>query len=318
MVASRQSIAPTTHTGPLVTTNPPQTCTITSSDVSISIADNLPPNYYQEADPEHGYRWFCVNQKTSFKTEIYLNAPKARINISVFDNRGQNIKAWSSNIRMTGNWRRRLRRAAGEAVILINQRPDCPTCKLPMVVRDCSTDQSQYFGCTTPTCVETIIVTNQDPEKPPTADWTTPQQKELAYASIAFNLPPNYYQVNDPEHGSRWYCQSQKTGLKVRIEPTLQHARISITIVERKGEIINDWSVDIQMVSDWPSRLRRASGEALVLVHRPPKCPVCRSAMELRKRHHDQKQFFGCCKYPTCIGTMSITDRDVERTKAVS
>lgn len=317
MVASQQSLTtPATHSGSLTTANPPQT--ITNSDMRGTIADNLPPNYYQERDPDHGYRWFCVSQKTSFKTEIYLNAAKGRINISVFDNRGQNIKAWSSSIRLTGNWRRRLRRAAGEAVILLNQRPDCPSCKLPMVVRDCPTDRSQFFACSTATCAENILITNHDPDNAPTADWTTPEQKELAYSSIAFNLPPNYYPANNAEHGSRWFCQSQKTGLKVRIEPTLQHGRISITIVNRKGEIINDWSADIQMVADWPSRLRRASGEALVLVHRPPTCPVCRSAMELRKRHHDQKQFFGCSRFPACIGTMSITDHDVERKKAAS
>lgn len=320
MVASQQFLtSPPTNTRSLITANPPHNSTNTISDISFAIANNLPPNYCQEQDPDHGYRWFCVSQKTSFKTEIYLNAVKRRINISLFDNRGQNIKAWSSNIRMTGNWRRRLRRAAGEAVILVNQRPDCPSCKLPMVLREGSTDQSQLFGCSIfPTCRETIIITDHDLEKLTTADWTTPQQKEHVYSSIAFNLPPNYYQVSDPEHGSRWFCQSQKTGFKARIEPTLQHARISISIVDRKGETINEWGADIQMVADWPSRLRRASGEALVLVHHPPKCPVCRSAMELRKRHQDQKQFFGCSKYPTCIGTMSITDHDVERTKAAS
>ncbi len=320
MVASQQTLTnPATNKRPLTPANPPQHLTTTRYDLAFAIADNLPPNYYQEKDPDHGDRWFCVSQRTSFKTEIYLNAAKRRINISVLDNRGQNIKAWSSSIRMTGNWRRRLRRAAGEAVILVNQRPDCPSCKLPMVLRDCSTDQSQLFGCSAfPTCGETIIITNHDLEQATTADWTTPQQKEQAYSSIAFNLPPNYYQVNDPEHGYRWFCQSQKTGFKARIEPTLQYAKINISIIDRKGETINEWSGDIQMVADWPSRLRRASGEALVLVHRLPKCPICRSAMELRKRHHDQKQFFGCSKYPTCIGTMSITDHDVERTKAAS
>jgi ssDNA-binding Zn-finger/Zn-ribbon topoisomerase 1 len=317
MVASQQSLSgPASNPRPLTAANPIHNLTSTRSDIQSAIADNLPPNYYQETDPDHGYRWFCVSQKTAFTTEIYLNAAKRRINISAFDNRGQNIKAWSSNIRMTGNWRRRLRRAAGEAVILVNQRPDCPRCKSPLVVKDCPTDQSQFFGCSTPTCVETIIITNHDLETVITAEWTTPQQEEEVYSSIAFNLPPNYYQVNDPEHGSRWFCQSKRTGFKARIEPTLQHARISITIVDRKGATINDWSGDIQMVADWPSRLRRASGEALVLVHQLPKCPVCRSAMELRKRHHDQKQFFGCSKYPTCFGTMIITDHDVERIKA--
>ena len=190
MVASQQSLTtPATHTGTLTTASLPETATNISSDLPLSIADNLPPNYHQEKDPDHRYRWFCVSQKTSFKTEIYLNAAKGRINISVFDNRGQNLKAWSSSIRLTGNWRRRLRRAAGEAVILLNQRPDCPSCKLPMVVRDSSTDQSQFFACSTATCAENILITNHDLETPPSADWTTPQQKELAYSSIASNPP---------------------------------------------------------------------------------------------------------------------------------
>lgn len=319
MVASQQSLSnPASNRKPLTAENPTDNLTDPRSDIQFSIADNLPPNYHQERDLDHGYRWFCVSQKTAFTVEIYLDAVKRRINISVFDNRRKNIKAWNGKIRMTGNWRRRLRRAAGEAVILINQRPECRICKLPLVVKDCPTDQSQFFGCANSTCVETITITNHDLEKRVTAEWTTPQQKEQVYCTIACNLPPNCYRVNDPEHGPQWLCQSQKTGFKASIEPTLHHARISITIVDRKGETIHDWRGDVQMVADWPGRLRRAAGEALVLVHQLPKCPVCRSAMDLRKRHHDQKQFFGCSKYPTCTGTMSIIDRDVERTKAAS
>ena len=320
MVASQQSLTtPATKLRPLVPANLPQQLATTGSDVIFAITYNLPPNYFEEKDSNHTHRWLCVSQKTGFKTEIYLNAAKRRISISVFDNKGKNIKAWSSTLRMTGNWRRRLRRVAGEAVILVNQRPDCPSCKVPMVLKDNTNDHSQFFGCSTfPLCTETAPIIDHDVDRATTADWTTPQQKEQAYSTIRLNLPPNFYQVNDPEHDYNWFCQSQKTGFKARIYPTLQNARISISIVNHKGETIKEWSGDIQMVADWPTRLRRAAGEVLVLVHQLRKCPVCRSAMELRKRHQDQKQFFGCSKYPRCVGTMSITDHDVTRTKAAS
>ena len=229
MVAAQQSLnTPATNTRPLTPVNPSQHVVSTSSDLISAIAYNLPPNYFEESDPNHGYRWFGVSQRSSFRTEIYLNAAKRRINISVFDNKGKTIKPWSSTLRMTGN------------------------------------------------------------------------------------------QVSDPKHDFHWFCQSHKTGFKARIHSTLHNAKISISIFDRKGETVKEWSGDIQMVADWRTRLRRAAGEALVLVHQLRNCPVCHSAMEIRKRHHDQKQFFGCSKYPKCIGTMSITDYDVTKKKAAS
>lgn len=320
MVAAQQSLTtPATNTGLLTPVNPSQHVVSTRSDLISAIAYNLPPNYFEERDPDHGYRWFGVSQKSSFRTEIYLNAAKRRINISVFDNKGKTIKPCSSTLRMTGNWRRRLRRVAGEAVILINQRPDCPSCELPMVLKEHSNDHSQFFACSKfPVCTEALPIIDHVVDEATTADWTTSPQKERAYSSIAFNLPTNYYQVNDPKHDFHWFCQSQKTGFKARIHSTLHNARISISIFDRKGETVKEWSGDIQMVADWRTRLRRAAGEALVLVHQLRNCPVCHSAMEIRKRHHDQKQFFGCSKYPKCIGTMSITDYDATRKKAAS
>ena len=113
MVASQQSLTtPATNTRPLTPVNPSQHLVTTRSDLISAIAYNLPPNYFEESDPVHGYRWFGVSQKSSFRTEIYLNAAKRRINISVFDNKGKTIKPWSTTLRMTGNWRRRLRRGA--------------------------------------------------------------------------------------------------------------------------------------------------------------------------------------------------------------
>ena len=289
--------------------------------LTFAIPYNLPPNYFQEENPEHGYHWVCVSLKTGFTIEIYQNIAKRHVKILVFDNKKRRIHPWGTTLRMVGDWRRRLRRAAGETVILINQQPNCPSCGIPMIVCQRRKNKKQFFGCPTfPTCTQSLNIIRHDIERPATtSEWTPSEQKEEAYLAIACNLPPNYYQMPDEKHVYHWFCQNQRTGFKADICASLPDAKISITFIDKtKQQTIKAWSSEIQMVSDWPSRLRRAASEALVLVQQRPKCPLCRSMMELRKRHQDEKQFFGCSTFPDCVGTMSITDHDVERTKAAS
>ena len=320
MVASLQSLSPSTAP-PTPLRAQTQGSPTEVDNLDFAIAYNLPPNYIQEGDQEQGYRWFCVNVRTSFKVEICREIEKRHINIAVLDNQGRKIKSWSTTLHMVGNWRRRLRRTASEAVILINQRPKCPACDLPMILCKRRKDKKQFFGCKNfPACNQSIIIVSRDIERPLTTTvWTTQEQREETYSLIAHNLPPNYRQLKDDKHGYEWFCQNQTTGLKAKVYADLGDAKIHLSLIDdRKAEIIKEWSSELQMISDWPSRLRRAAGEALVLVQQRPKCHICRSEMELRKRHQDERQFFGCSKYPNCIGTISITDHDVERTKAAS
>jgi ssDNA-binding Zn-finger/Zn-ribbon topoisomerase 1 len=323
MVASQQSLTKNSETSrPIATASfirPDRSTAI--DNLTFAIPYNLPPNYFQESHPEHGYHWVCVSLKTGFTIEIYQAIAKRHVKILVFDNNKRRIKPWGTSLRMVGDWRRRLRRAAGEALILINQRPNCPSCNIPMIVCQRRKNKTQFFGCPTfPACTESLNIVRHDIERPATtSEWTTSEQKEETYLTIARNLPPNYYQMLDDKHGYHWFCQNQHTGFKANIYASLPDAKINITFIDKKKQqTIEAWSNEIQMVSDWPSRLRRAAGEALVLVQQRPKCHICRSEMELRKRHQDERQFFGCSKYPNCVGTISITDHDVERTKAAS
>src|SRR5215207_4398218 len=72
------------------------------------------------------------------------------------------------------------------------------------------------------------------------------------------------------------------------------------------------------MTGHWKRRLRRTAGEPIVLANQRPKCPNCRQPLILRERRTDHQQFFGCENYPTCNGSISIIDHDVQRKKAVS
>lgn len=35
-------------------------------------------------------------------------------------------------------------------------------------------------------------------------------------------------------------------------------------------------------------------------------CPKCNSLMVIRKRRRDQKEFYGCSRYPRCYGTKEM------------
>lgn len=323
MVASQHSLTTSSETTrPLAPARSIESDRSSVTDnLNFAIPYNLPPNYFQESHPKHGYHWVCVSLKTGYTIEIYQAIAERHIRLLVFDNKKRRIKPWSTTLRMVGDWRRRLRRAAGEALILINQRPNCPSCHIPMIVCQRRKNKTQFFGCPTfPACTESLNIIRHDIERPATtSEWATSEQKEEAYSIVTRNLPPNYYQMQDDKYGYHWFCQNQQTGFKAHIYASLPDAKITITFIDKKKqETIAAWSSEIQMVSDWPCRLRRAAGEALVLVQQRPKCPVCRSMMDLRKRHQDEKQFFGCSNFPDCVGTMSITDHDVERTKAAS
>jgi len=295
MVASHQSL--TSSTAPATPLRAQTHGSPTKvNNLDFAIADNLPPNYIQEGDQNEGYRWFCVNVRTSFRAEICRETEKRHINIFVLDNQGQKISRWSTVLHMVGNWRRRLRRTAGEAVILINQRPKCPSCDLPMILSKTPNDKKQFFVCKNlPTCNQSIVIITHDIERPPTTSlWATEQQKQEIYSTVTYNLPPNYRQAKNEKHGYEWFYQNKTTGFKAIVYADLSDAKLHISLLdERKAETLQEWSSELQMVSDWPSRLRRAAGEALVLVQQRPKCHICRSEMELRKRHQDDKQIFG-------------------------
>ena len=141
------------------------------------------------------------------------------------------------------------------------------------------------------------------------------------FRAIEYNLHPNYRRHHDNQHGHYWIYRVPKTNLSAHIFPKLDHDIISICILDDRknpGEIIKKWSCDLRMTGKWWRRLRRTAGEAIVLANQRPRCPNCRKPLILRERRTDHQQFFGCEDYPSCNGSISIIDHDIDRKKAVA
>jgi hypothetical protein len=122
-----------------------------------AIEVRIQPNYTRlDDDLVYGYYWISRWRKTGLSARVYPNRQKETITVAVFDDTvnhtgtckdGEPIRMWSGDIRMTGNWRRRLSRAAGEAIVLMRMRPKCPLCGRPLVLRERKDHSSQFFGC---------------------------------------------------------------------------------------------------------------------------------------------------------------------------
>lgn len=149
--------------------------------------------------------------------------------------------------------------------------------------------------------------------------------------AIEYNLPPNYRRLQDTEHGCHWIYRVTKTNLSARIYPNVDGDTINISVFDDSrnpdlaapwpklgSELIKKWSGDLRMTGNWRRRLRRASGEALVLVNQRPSCRNCKKPLVLRERRDNQQQFFGCEDYPRCNGSITIIDHDVDRKRAGS
>lgn len=139
------------------------------------------------------------------------------------------------------------------------------------------------------------------------------------FRAIQYNLQRNYRRRRDTEHGYHWIYRDAKTTLSAHVYPNVDRDIINISIFDDRNpdesKLIKKWSGDLRMTGDWKRRLRQAAGEAIVLAHQRPRCPNCRKPLILRERRSDQHQFFGCEDYPSCNGSISIIDHDVERKK---
>lgn len=87
------------------------------------------PFVYRRDDECRG-RWRWESPRTRFCAVVRYDAGTEVVRVTVYDNlSGLRIRKWSSVIKLTsGHWQRRLRRAAGEAMILAQRRPLCPRC----------------------------------------------------------------------------------------------------------------------------------------------------------------------------------------------
>lgn len=328
-------------TGTTPTARKQQTYAPPMPSVFRAIEYNLPPNYRRFQNDRYGFHWIYPVSKTNLSARIYPNVDNDTISVSVFDDsnnpnlnngRSQIIKQWSADVKLIGKWRRRLRRASGEALILGNQRPACPPCGNPLIIRQRQQDQQQFFGCADfPKCEGSISITNHDVNIEDRDDYPLNggRHSSLPYRFhlIEYNLPPNYQRLRNDVDGYHWIYRVDKTSLSARIYPDLANARINISVYDDSktpgltppdSQVIKRWSGSLRLTNDWRRRLRRASAEALILGNQRPRCPNCRTPLVLRERNDDRQQFFGCSNFPRCSGAISIIDHDLERRKAGS
>jgi hypothetical protein len=139
------------------------------------IERNLQPGFYQEHDREHGYHWINKPRKSGhLSARIYPNVRNGTIFVSVFDESPANrnnpegavsIKRWSVELRMTGNWQRRLADHAGRATVQAKKQPKCPRCNEALVLLHAKAG-NQFFGCPKyPECTGSLSIGEFEAER---------------------------------------------------------------------------------------------------------------------------------------------------------
>lgn len=133
------------------------------------------PFVYRCGDECRG-RWQWESPRTHLCAVVRYEAEAEVVRVTVYDClSGLRIRKWSCVIKLTsGHWQRRLRRAAGEAMILAQRRPRCPRCGREggrageMLVRKSEDGKKQFFLCVNhPRCREATSITDHDTfEKP--------------------------------------------------------------------------------------------------------------------------------------------------------
>jgi hypothetical protein len=115
------------------------------------------------------------------------------------------------------------------------------------------------------------------------------------------------------EEGDCWSWHSDRANLTAVVEKGAEKNTLVVKIVDgESGAVIKSWVTELRLTGAWKRRLRQASGEAMVLAQNRPLCPLCKSALRLRERGADSRQFFGCSKFPSCRGSLNVVDHDVE------
>jgi hypothetical protein len=165
------------------------------SGLERTIQSCLLRGYRRRRDATHGVFWIYREPGANMSARVYPNSDKESITVAVFDDvaetndraredntastqpihsQGVPIRAWSGDIRLVGNWRRRLRRSCGESVILAYRRPWCPKCRTPLILLERNDGSSQFFGCRKfPACDGSAGISDHDLERKKAATTST-------------------------------------------------------------------------------------------------------------------------------------------------
>lgn len=153
-------------------------------------------------------------------------------------------------------------------------------------------------------------------EKQPRPNQTNERGEEKRSLEIRECLPFTFTQDVKSEGELAWNWRSKVSELEAKVRFDAEHDMIILSVRDtRVDKTISRWTTKVYMTGAWRKRLRRASGESLILAQRRPHCPKCQSEMLVRERHSDNAQFFGCPAYPNCKGLVDIIDHDIETEK---
>ena len=132
---------------------------------AVEICLQFPYRRTNRGDDE--WYWVWRSNVANLSARVYPDAARGVITVAVFDEEtNESIREWSRELRLTGNWRRRLRRSAGEAMSLAQRRPYCLHCRLPMALKECHDGSRQFFGCRNfPDCRASAGISDHDLER---------------------------------------------------------------------------------------------------------------------------------------------------------
>jgi hypothetical protein len=98
---------------------------------------------------EDGSGWARHAEQANMTASVTYGEERNSLLISVIDDdAGFEVELWRTELRLTGQWVRRLRQASGEALVLGQSRPRCPRCGKPLRLRRRKEGDGQFFGCT--------------------------------------------------------------------------------------------------------------------------------------------------------------------------
>ena len=121
------------------------------------------------------------------------------------------------------------------------------------------------------------------------------------------------------EYVFSWKCEETRitvtvfTSIDVRTGIARARGEDAIRIVvwdARSRRVIEPWSKTLNRIGRWQTRLREKVGAAVLLATTRPVCFKCGSQLEVRGEN--DKQFWGCPKYPVCRGGRSFEPEETK------
>lgn len=120
---------------------------------------------------EDGSGWAWHAEHANMTVTAKFGGQKNSFVISVHDeDAGDEIGQWRTELRLTGQWMRRLRQFSGESLVLCQSRHKCPKCGAPVVLVRRRDDGVQFFGCSkyrsASKCNGSLSIIDHDVERP--------------------------------------------------------------------------------------------------------------------------------------------------------